>query len=212
MKKSERVLNLSNQLKNGLRIKKDSYCMERGISKRTFERDIKDIRNAMAEEFEGKELVYDTENDTYYITGTEKETTLMEAEYLVIVTILLGSKALGADEMGGLLNSLEQVSEHTNVPVQELKKSLYQQYEEKLPGNPLMKIISDLIRCLVKKKAIRMEYLEDRKEGEQYRKIEVIPINVLFEDSRFVLKAMEIEEGKETEYRIEQIKNFEVVQ
>lgn len=208
MKKAERVLNLSNRLKNGKKINKETVCWEMGISKRTFERDIQSIRNVIAEEFEGSEVIYDARKDVYYIDQRKKKHSLMEDEYLVVMIILLGSKALEVNELKGLLDGLEQVSEHIHVPVEKLKEMLDKQTKDYLPGKPLMKIISDLIRCIARKDSIRMQYLED---NQQCIKIEVIPIDISFRKNRFILKAVEMKERKETGYRIEQIESFEVL-
>ena len=209
MNKSERVLNLSNQLKNGKKINKESICCEMKISKRTFERDIQSIRNVIAEEFEGNEVIYDARRDVYYIDQIKKKHSLMEDEYLVVMIILLGSKGLEANEMKGLLDGLEQVSEHIHVPVEKLKEMLDKQTKDYLPGKPLMKLISDLMRCIVRKDSIRMQYLED---NQQRIKIEVIPIDISFQDNHFIVKAVERKKGKEIGYRIEQIESFEVLQ
>ncbi len=60
-----RILKLYDALAGGQLIKKSTYCMENGISERTFDRDIEKIRNYLSESFSGKEVLYLTGENAY---------------------------------------------------------------------------------------------------------------------------------------------------
>ncbi len=209
MDKVGRVLGLFWQLYNGLKINKDSFCLEMGIDKRTFERDIEDIRNFLSEMYIGQDISYDRRSNVYYMTGTIKRL-LTEVEYTAIITILLGSRGLRKDEMEGLVHSLERVSEHVGLPAYGSEKEIYGKYQENLPVNALLKMQWDLYQCIKRHLVIRIHYLESdicNNETEE----EVIPKAVFFDDNHFMLKALRLQTYADEKYYVEQIQGFEVL-
>lgn len=208
MNKAERVLCLFWQLYNGLKINKDSFCFERGIDKRTFERDIEDIRNFLSEMYAGQEIIYDRKSNTYYMAGVIKRM-LTEVEYTALVTILLGSRALRQDEMKGLICSLERVSEHSGSPIVADEVKIEKKDQEQFPVKPLLKMQWDLYQCIQRRLVIRIQYLE---EGDkQGKEIEVIPQTLYFTDKHFMLEAIEVQGKIKREYCIDQIESFETL-
>jgi predicted DNA-binding transcriptional regulator YafY len=73
MDKALRVTILYSHLMDGERMNKDAFCMEYGISTRTFDRDIEIIRNALSELYSAREVVYDRKTNEYYTIIKEQE-------------------------------------------------------------------------------------------------------------------------------------------
>lgn len=68
--KVTRMLKLYYQLLVGKNLNKENFCEENGISERSFDRDIEDIRLFLSDEQAYCELEYDRKNNTYYLTQT----------------------------------------------------------------------------------------------------------------------------------------------
>ena len=64
-----RILTMYKQLLSGKRVNKDDFCSEYGINKRSFERDIEDIRTFLSESFSLQELIYDRKSNSYILTN-----------------------------------------------------------------------------------------------------------------------------------------------
>ena len=57
--KITRILILYKQLCDGVEVDKASFCIEHGISERSFDRDIEDIRLFLNEIYSGDDVIYD---------------------------------------------------------------------------------------------------------------------------------------------------------
>ncbi|MBQ3217003.1 MAG: hypothetical protein IJB35_04205 [Oscillospiraceae bacterium] len=64
--KVTRVLILYHQLMHGAAVNEAWFCMEHGIDRRSFDRDIEDIRLFLSVIFVSKELRYDKINNVYF--------------------------------------------------------------------------------------------------------------------------------------------------
>ena len=69
MDKVTRVLLLFYQLSCGKHVSKVSFCQECGITGRSFDRDIEDIRLFLSELYTNSELLFDRQTNTYYISN-----------------------------------------------------------------------------------------------------------------------------------------------
>ena len=68
--KVTRILTMYARLIEGRKINKQSYCMDMNIDRRTFDRDIEDIRLFLSETFSNDELIYDWKNESYHLKYT----------------------------------------------------------------------------------------------------------------------------------------------
>ena len=67
--KNTRVLSLYYKLLIGKFINKQEFCMEHGITERSFDRDIEDVRLFLSEEQSYSELLYDRQKNAYYLSN-----------------------------------------------------------------------------------------------------------------------------------------------
>lgn len=207
MDKVERVLMLFWQLYSGIRVSKAAFCFEMDITPRTFDRDIEDIRNFLSDGYLGQEVVFDRMSNTYRMTGSIKKT-LTEVEYTAITVILLGSKALRADEMNGLVRSLGKLTEHRAEGLKTEIVRMLCEYVETAHYNAILKMQWDLFQCIKRKVIIRMQYLNEQGEGEE--KV-VIPCVLFFDSYHFRLRAVAFKGGGMKEYYVDRIEAFEIV-
>ncbi len=99
MDKITRVLLLYTKLIQGGKIDKISFCIEVDCLPRTFDRDIEDIRLYLSETFVNSELLYDRNNNVYYLSNVQRaELEIME--YKLIERLLLDSRVLCSDRNG----------------------------------------------------------------------------------------------------------------
>lgn len=69
MDKITRVLLLFYRLSRGEWISKANFSLEYGITGRTFDRDIEDIRLFLSELYTSSELIFDRKTNSYYISN-----------------------------------------------------------------------------------------------------------------------------------------------
>ncbi len=103
--KVTRVLIMYQRLLHGNKIDKQMFMFEHDIDRRSFERDIDDIRLFLSENYTGSELLYDREERVYYMTNlTVSRMHLPEA--FAIAKMISNSSAFRRDEVYGMLNAL----------------------------------------------------------------------------------------------------------
>lgn len=208
MDKVGRVLLLFWQLYCGKRISKEAFCLEMDIDRRTFDRDIAAVRDFLAEIYSGHEIVFEPKGKFYYMTGVRKRV-MTEVESTAIIHILLGSRALRKDEMSGLINSLEQVTEHMHSDGEDGLGDCGRQYRGSVHHAAVLKMQWDLLQCIRWRKVIRIRYLEaDGRGGER----EIIPLKLYFEEYHFRLKAIETENREaEKVFEVDRIEEFQII-
>ena len=103
--KITRILILYKQLCDGIEVDKTSFCVEHGISERSFDRDIEDIRLFLSEIYSGDDVIYNKKENVYYLKN-ERPVFIDRMEATVIAKILFSSKAFSSKEMEGLFEIL----------------------------------------------------------------------------------------------------------
>lgn len=72
MDKATRVLILFYDLIQGKSVNKHAFIEKYELNERSFERDIKTLRNFLMEVYIGSEIVFDRRENTYYLSSWEK--------------------------------------------------------------------------------------------------------------------------------------------
>ena len=108
MDKVTRLLLLYSKLLQGERVGKIRFCMETNSLPRTFDRDIEDIRLYLSEAYDHRELIYDRQENMYYLTSSQTKS-LERMEYLFLERVLLDTRILRLDEMDVLLSHLAKI-------------------------------------------------------------------------------------------------------
>lgn len=82
-----RILKMYEALSRGKEIQKLSFCMEHGISERTFDRDIEKIRLFLSEEYNGQEVRCLSDSECYKIPDQKECGELSVLELILIVIV-----------------------------------------------------------------------------------------------------------------------------
>ena len=109
MDKINRILMLFHKFTQGEKINKKDFSKDNGISERSFDRDIEDIRNFLAEIYAAGEICFNKADNVYYLSGWNKHK-LSSIEVITIMKVLLGARVLRKDEMQGLAASVRMMT------------------------------------------------------------------------------------------------------
>lgn len=204
-----RILKMYEALERGREVYKQSFCMEYGISERTFDRDIEKIRLFLSEEYSGKEVEYDSKRVCYRIPGNEENGTLTSVEVAIIIKLLKGEGALEKNEFEGLLKSLGSVTEHCRRrKTAELIQKESGEYEEKDGHGAFLKLFGDLQKCISDRNIIRLKI---NKNGSLYENIKFFPVAVEYLLADFYLLGYQPEAEKTLAvFRLKEIESFQM--
>lgn len=177
--KVTRVLKLYQQLYSGKRIEKAQYCIENGISGRTFDRDIEDIRLFLSESYSAQELCYIREDKTYMLTRTAGRT-LSGEEAVVLGNLLMSVKDFQAEEMEGMMRGLIQATESSR---RDVVAAIFQRwkgmYKKNVENKALMKLQWDITVAIMNRMKIRLNY--EKADGEKVVR-EILPMEIVYDD------------------------------
>lgn len=179
-----RILKMYESMSRGKEIKKTSFCLEHGISERTFERDVEKIRLFLSEDYSGRELLYHSERESYQISGSWKNGELSFLELAMIIKILKSEQALEKNEFEGLVRSLQSVAEKgKKEAVEKLVRCEIGQYKER-GQEAFLKLFGDLMKCISDRNIIQLEMKGTRDEK---RKTNFFPVAVEYQRAKFYL-------------------------
>lgn len=163
MDKITRILLMYSQISQGGRIYKRSFCMEAGIDRRTFDRDIEDIRLYLSESFDGNNLIYDREDESYHLENFYKYQPLSAMEVVYIFELLNSCRVLREDEYAGLAASLlNSVEISRRRYVNKIMEKYIQDYSTKNQA-ALLKMNWDLQQCIIEQDKIELHFQDSRK-------------------------------------------------
>lgn len=206
--KITRVLILYHQLMDGMHINKAAFAWEHGITERSFDRDIEDVRLFLSEIYSPRELRFDRDTGTYYLTGS-KPSYLDRMDAAVIGKLLLESEVLRKDEMHGLYQALlSAVSPRDADAVNQYLRTNIVSYRSSTKA-ALLKTVSDLFEIL--REGMDIELLLHSSEHGPC-KIKVFPLEITVEHSAFYLIASTGTDLNQIEqFAMEQIESFTVL-
>lgn len=204
-----RIIKLYEKLKMGHWIQKPSFCLEHGISERTFDRDIEKVRTLLSEEYSGYEVVYDPQKERYLIPGVKETGELSVLEFALIVKILKGESILEKNEFAGLIHSLETVAEgRKGEKIRAIAQKEYAEYEEKGECIAFLKLFGDLQECITDRNIIRIKL---RQSDDDSNVVKFCPIALEYSDSAFFLFGYSPDD---TEYlmlfELDEIESFQI--
>lgn len=205
MDKITRLLLLYSKLIQGEKINKTMFCMEADCLTRSFDRDIEDIRLYLSDAFSSKELLYNRQENAYYMSGGYR-TAIEPMEYLFIERILLDASILRQDELIGLLSHLFSNIENPGILLN-YQKTSSEQYDEPLHQKAILKMHGDLVTTIKNYSVIKMRYIKmDRSEIERT----VIPCSIKYDLGYMYLIAFRegLEEKYPAYFRLDRIYSF----
>lgn len=209
--KGFRLLSIYERLNKGEVVNKSELARSYGVSEKTAQRDIDDIRAYLADmhQMETDAAVkYDRKRQGYYLVRGGKEWMTKE-EVMAVSKILLESRAFETGEETLLIEKLlAQVSENDRKSVEKIIRSELNCYVPLHHGKKLLAILWELSLCVNAQKIIKIEYT--RKDGIAKSHL-VKPVAVMFSEYYFYLAAYLADDSKEypTIFRADRIQKME---
>lgn len=200
-----RILEIFEMLQKGRPVKKTELSMRFGISDRTVQRDIDDIRAYLADmkvsESSGERtVVYDRTNMSYKMQGCENPM-MNNSEILAVCKIILESRAFKKDELKVILGKLISgcVPEHNLKMMKELIANEAHHYVELEHESYLSGMLWKLGESIKKYKRLEIEYMrQDSSDSIVRRTIE--PAGIMFSEYYFYLNAYIVEKNETGKY------------
>lgn len=211
MDKVSRTLMLFHALIQGEKINKVDFARRNGISERSFDRDIEDIRNFLAEIHAAGEIRFNKADNVYYLSDWNNHK-LSSIEVITIMKVLLGARVLRKDEMQGLAGSIRMMTDP--MARKEAVNSIYSEldnYVSPVHGKAILKMLEDLTFIIQKRFKIDITYTKATGERIERR---ILPLIFIFSDFYFYLIAFI--DGAEYKYpaffRVDRIENFKITE
>ena len=205
--KSFRLLNMYEKLNRGDIINKKQFASEFGISEKSVQRDIDDLRAYLVETYENGDDVtieYDYVKCGYRLIKQEREF-LTNEEIFTIAKILLESRGLNKQELNILIDKLMlQATPSARINIKELILNERFHYIPPRHGKPIIEPLWELNKHIFNKEIIEFDYI--RKDGvASHRKVK--PLSVMFSDYYFYLIAWMADDLKDypTVFRIDRM-------
>ncbi|MCX4255348.1 MAG: WYL domain-containing protein [Oscillospiraceae bacterium] len=224
-----RVLKIYGKLMSGEIVNKTEAASLFGVTERTFQRDIEDLRCFFADDADDsgirRELVYSREMNGYYLVNKDVSM-LNDSETIALCKIMLDSRVFTKEEMIPVINKLLSCCAH---PKSRRKAFDYISgeldcYIEPNHHKNFIGSISDISEAVSERKYMKIKYL--RHDGSETERV-IKPMGIMFSEFYFYLPAFAENAGKDillgesgssgsgdiflSAYRLDRIQQFEVL-
>lgn len=216
--KSSRLLSIYTELMGGAVLKKAELAEKYHITQRSVQRDIESLRNFLAEQMQGQDIVYDSRERGYRIANSTQHG-LTNSEILAVCKILLESRSMVREEMAPILDKLVEccVPAEGRRVVQELLANEKHLYVEPHHGRNILPGLWDLGQAIKRHNVLEISYQKMKDKQCVQRVIE--PVGLMFSEYYFYLVAfirnIDRQEAFEnpddlfpTIYRVDRIQSF----
>jgi len=207
--KGQRLLGIYHRLSQGELISKEVLAREYGVTEKSIQRDIDDIRSYLAgDKDEGAaDICYDRQAKGYRLVEEESRC-LTRKEILAMAKILLESRAFAKEELHTILDKLiEACPREGRKVVEDMIRNETFCYVPPRHGKKLLDALWDISLFIKNREIIRFSYKrQDGAEKEHTAK----PVALLFSEFYFYLVAYKEEETEfPTIFRVDRIKDME---
>lgn len=208
--KGFRLLGIYERLNKGELVKKETLANEFGVSLKTIQRDIDDLRAYLAETHfeEGEAAVkYDKTRNGYFLVRSEREW-LTNEEALSLCKILLESRAFRRDEMASLVDKIVmQSTPEDRGLIEDIIKNEYASYIPLKHNKPLLTPLWQVSEYVRYRKMITFTY--ERQDGKTSVK-KAKPVAVMFSEFYFYMIAFMAEDENNVPivFRVDRMKNI----
>lgn len=211
-----RVLKIYGKLMNGEVVNKTEEAKAFGVTERTFQRDIEDLRCFFADDADGgahSELVYSRELNGYHLVNRDTAV-LNDSEFIAVCKILLESRAFAAEEMTPVINKLLGccVQPKSRQTMDEWVAGELRCYLEPRGRKRFIDSVRDISRAVSERRYMKIVYI--RQDGSETERV-IKPAGIMFSEFYFYLSAFsENADGGGmliSAYRIDMIQSFEVL-
>ena len=220
--KSFRLLQLYTRFQEEKIVRKTEVAAEFGVTERSIQRDIEDLRCFFASQIPAREIIYDASVRGYRLA--EKDTALLtNSEILAVCKILLESRSMVKQEMLPILEKLISccVPERNKKAVEQLIGNEKVHYIEPHHKQKLLSGLWEIGQAVQNQQVMEIEYERMKEPKLVTRKIE--PVGIMFSEYYFYLTAFLRDIDKEktfenkddlfpTIYRIDRIRSFKVLE
>lgn len=208
--KGFRLLSIYERLNKGELVKKDQLAEYFGVTPKTIQRDIDDLRAYLAEthfsETEVK-IKYDKARNGYYLVRFEREW-LTNEEVMALCKILLESRAFCKEELDRLISKLLiQVVPSDRKKVEYMIRNEQYHYVPLRHGKYLLPILWELSQLVTNNEIAQFTYT---RQDCIVKEREVKPVAIMFSEYYFYLIAYMADGSKDfpTIFRIDRITNL----
>lgn len=207
--KGQRLLGIFDRLSRGETISKEVLAREYGVTEKSIQRDIDDIRSYLAgDRDEGAaDICYDRQAKGYRLVEEESRC-LTRKEILAMAKILLESRAFAKEELHTILDKLiEACPREGRKVVEDMIRNETFCYVPPRHGKKLLDALWDISLFIKNREIIRFSYKrQDGAEKEHTAK----PVALLFSEFYFYLVAYKEEETEfPTIFRVDRIGTME---
>ncbi len=205
--KGFRLLSIYERLNKGETVEKAQLADSFGVTQKTIQRDIDDLRAYLAENhMEENEVAikYDKVKNVYYLVRFEREW-LTNEEVMSLCKILLESRAFCKEELDSLISKLlTQVVPNDRKKIESVIRSEQYYYVPLRHGKFLFSILWKLSQFITRSEIIQFDYT--RQDGMKKERL-VKPVAVMFSEYYFYLIAFMADGSKDfpTTFRIDRI-------
>lgn len=211
--KSTRVLYMLQQLLQKNRIEKENIQNLFQIDSRTFERDIATLRTFLSQNIEYDQnliLEYEYQEKYYYLSNYDNSH-LTSKEVLMLIKLLLGSRALCLEELDQMINGLKlQLSSDERKEIDSFIRNERHHFTPLKHGRKLLNHMWDFSQAIEENRAICMEYKKANNTVDSYI---VHPVGLVFTDYYFY--AVSYVKNKDIPYpisfRLDRILSYEIL-
>ena len=214
---AERILGIYTKLLEGKTVIKADEAAFYGVTERSIQRDIDDLRAFFADRHTDQEVVYDRRQRGFRLTN-HRPVALSNSETLAVCKILLESRSMCKGEMLPILDKLIAccVPEESKQAIMELVANEKHHYIEPHHGQKILPGLWELGQAIQKHRVIEIVY-ERMKDPKLVRR-RVKPVGIMFSEYYFYLTAFLEDKSSfdnpddlfPTIYRLDRIRGYEV--
>lgn len=208
--KNYRILSINERLNKGEYICKRQIAEEFGVTEKTIQRDIDDLRAFYADKHIDESEVaikYNRAKNSYYLVHFERDW-LTNEEVLAVVKILLESRAFTKVELERLISKLiTQVVPHHRKAIEEITRNEKHHYIPLKHEKPLLSPLWTLTEHINAKRIVSFKYI---RQDNQHKLRKVKPVALLFSEFYFYLIAYFADDSKPfpAVFRVDRIKDI----
>ena len=219
--KSLRLLQLYDMFQSGQVINKANAAAEFGVTERSIQRDIEDLRCYLAGHAPMHTIVYDAKARGYRLTD-KTESLFTNSETLAVCKILMESRSMVKDEMLPILDKLiaNCVPERDKKTVEDLVRNEKFHYIEPHHQNTILPGLWEIGQAIQHQQVMEITYERMKEPKLVTRRIQ--PVGIMFSEYYFYLAAYIQNVDKDTSfenkedpfptiYRIDRIRDFKVL-
>lgn len=206
--KGQRLLGIYHRLSRGELISKEVLAREYGVTEKSIQRDIDDIRSYLSGAAGGlADISYNRQEKGYRLVE-EESGRLTRKEILAMAKILLESRAFAKEELHTILDKLiDACPQSGRQVVEDLVRNEAFCYVPPRHGSKLLDALWDISLFIKKKEIIRLHY---RRQDGAERQHTLKPVALLFSEFYFYLVAYKDEETSfPTVFRVDRIETME---